>query len=266
MKILKPHILCFDIDGTILDDKTGEVSQKTKDAIVKARENGHYTFLNTGRSYAEVAPELLEIGFDGVICGCGTYIRYRDEILLAERVQDEKAEWMLKNLEKYKIDALLEGEEHFYLPRNVINSKILQIKDYFGAEVKKRFIHVEEKEPVFQKMSILLNPESDLEGFMKACEGKYEFIRRSRSFYEVIPNGYSKATGIEFLMNHLAVEQEHTVALGDSTNDLAMLEFSGISIAMGNSADVVKEKVTYVTKNVEEEGVFYALEHFGFLG
>ena len=262
---MTPHILCFDIDGTILDDQTGKVSERTKEAIDQARKNGHYTFINTGRSFSELDPVLLTIGFDGVICGCGTYITYKDEILLAERIEGQRAEWLINTLSEYKIDAMLEGEEFFYISKEILNPKLIAVRDYFGEEVKKNFRYWEEEEPVFQKMSILLNPESNLEGFVEKCGRDYEFIRRSRNFYEVIPAGYSKATGIAYLMDYLRVAKEHTVAIGDSTNDLAMLEFAGISIAMGNSADVVKEKVTYVTKRVAEEGVAFGLKYFGFI-
>ncbi len=264
-KRVVPHIICFDIDGTILDDQTGVVSEKTKESIHQARENGHYTFINTGRSFSELDPALLTLGFDGVICGCGTYITYKDKVLLAERIQGQKAEWIINVLSECKIDAMLEGEKYFYISKEIRNPKLIAVRDYFGEEVKKNFRYWEEQDPVFQKMSILLNPESDLEKFIEKCGEDYVFIRRSRNFYEVIPPGYSKATGIEYLMNYLRVAKEHTVAIGDSTNDLAMLEFSGISIAMGNSADVVKEKVTYVTKSVKEEGVAFALKHFGFI-
>lgn len=262
---MTPHIICFDIDGTILDDQTGKVSEITKEAINQARGNGHYTFINTGRSFSEIDPALLTLGFDGVICGCGTYITYKDDILLAERIEGQKAEWIINTLSECKIDAMLEGEKYFYISKTIRNPKLIAVKDYFGEEVNKNFRYWEEQEPVFQKMSILLNPESDLEKFREKCGGDYAFIRRSRNFHEVIPTGFSKATGIEYLMKYLGVAKEHTVAIGDSTNDLAMLEFSGISIAMGNSADEVKEKVTYVTKSVKEEGVAFGLQHFGFI-
>ena len=68
------------------------------------------------------------------------------------------------------------------------------------------------------------------------------------------------------MMEHLDVEKKHTMAIGDSTNDLAMLDYAHISIAMGNSQNEVKERVSFVTKTVEEEGVAYALKHFGFIG
>ena len=56
------------------------------------------------------------------------------------------------------------------------------------------------------------------------------------------------------------------MALGDSANDLSMLTYAGVGVAMGNSASQVKKKVDFVTKSVEEEGVWYALQQLGFLG
>lgn len=258
------HIICFDIDGTILNDQTGRVSEKTRDTIHKVKKNGHYTFLNTGRSFSEIDPALLEIGFDGVICGCGTYITYRDKILLAESIEGERADKLIESLSRCKIDGVLEGETYFYTSKEILNPKLIGVREYFGEEVNKKFRYLEDEIPVFQKLSILLNPESDLETFRKECGEDYEFICRSRNFYEVVPSGFTKATGIQLVMKYLGVGREHTVAIGDSANDLAMLEFSKISIAMGNSPEQVKEKVTYVTKSVAEEGVAFALEKFGF--
>ena len=69
---------------------------------------------------------------------------------------------------------------------------------------------------------------------------------------------------MHYLAEHLGIEKDRTVAIGDSTNDLSMLQFAGISVAMGNSCELVKEKVDFVTRSVEEEGVAYALEQLGF--
>lgn len=262
---MKPHILFFDIDGTLLDEETGQISEKTKEALQEARNRGHYTFLNTGRSFAELDPAVVDVGFDGAVCGCGTYIDFRGETLLKQSIQGDKARQIVDSIEECGIDAILEGEQHFYISRNTQNEKLLNIKEYFGEEVNKKCRYWEETEPVFQKMSIWLPKDCDFTSFKKKYQKDFEFIKRDSTFYEVIPKGFSKATGIEFLAEHLGVEQENTMAIGDSTNDLAMLEYAKLSIAMGNSNEALKDKVAFVTKSVKEEGVAYALSHFGFV-
>lgn len=262
---MNPHILFFDIDGTLMDEETGCITDRTKEALQEARKNGHYTFLNTGRSFAELDPEVVNVGFDGVVCGCGTYIEYHGENLMKHSIHGDEAVDMVKTITECKMDAILEGDHHFYVSKNASERKLLAVKEYFGEKVNQKCRFWEDRIPQFQKMSIWLSEDSDFGRFQKKYEKKFDFIKRASRFYEVVPKGYSKATGIEFLMNYLGIEQEHTMAIGDSTNDLAMLEYATISIAMGNSKDIVKERVAFVTKTVKEEGVAYALSHYGFV-
>ena len=262
---MKPHILCFDIDGTLRKSDSREVTKDTCQALRNARENGHYIFINTGRSFAELDQEIKEIGFDGVICGCGTYIEYRGKNILKEEIAGELAQQIIALIEECKLQAVLEGEDYFYLSKYATNEKMLKVKEYFGPEVNKRCRYWEEQKPKFQKMSVWIPDEGNFEEFQNRLEGRFDFIRRSAHFYEVVPKGYSKATGIEYLMKHLNIQQECTMAIGDSANDLSMLEFAKKSVAMGNSSKDVKDKVSFVTKSVEEEGVAHALLHYGFI-
>ena len=82
MKILQSHLLFFDIDGTLVDEETGVLTQETKRALKNARKNGHLVFLNTGRSYSELDPAVVAVGFDGFVCGCGTHVKVHDETLV----------------------------------------------------------------------------------------------------------------------------------------------------------------------------------------
>jgi Cof subfamily protein (haloacid dehalogenase superfamily) len=106
---------------------------------------------------------------------------------------------------------------------------------------------------------------TSIEGFQAFCD-KYQnvldFIDRGEGFFEVIPKGYSKASGIEFLINYLNIPHENTFAIGDSSNDLPMLEYVKHSIAMGNASKVVLDMASFVTKDVDEDGIAFALKHF----
>ena len=80
----------FDIDGTLYDHETG-ISDSTKEGIARLKENGHYAFICTGRSMAAVFdPELLGMGFDGIVAGCGTYVKLGEELLLNAEISQEK--------------------------------------------------------------------------------------------------------------------------------------------------------------------------------
>lgn len=97
---------------------------------------------------------------------------------------------------------------------------------------------------------------------MDKYKDKLTFIDRGNDFYEVIPVGHSKATGIRFLMDHFDIPLEDTIAVGDSTNDLPMLEYAGLSIGMKKSDAPVLNTVDYVTDTVENDGIYKAMKHF----
>lgn len=80
-------IIFFDIDGTIAtEDERGFIPDSTRRAIAQARANGHLTFINSGRTIFNIGNNIRELGFDGYICGCGTYIEYNDEVLLYNKL------------------------------------------------------------------------------------------------------------------------------------------------------------------------------------
>lgn len=77
---------------------------------------------------------------------------------------------------------------------------------------------------------------------------------------EITHSEYNKATAIQFVKNYYK-EKYETVAMGDSENDLPMLEYADISIAMGNGVKEVKEKADYVTDKIDNDGLYKAFKH-----
>ena len=75
----------------------------------------------------------------------------------------------------------------------------------------------------------------------------------------------AKRTGIRFLCDHLKISLDDCYAFGDSTNDLAMLDYVPYSVAMGNSDAIVKERCAYITDDVEHDGIYNAMKHFGLI-
>ena len=99
----------------------------------------------------------------------------------------------------------------------------------------------------------------------EALSDTFVLLNHGDGIIEAVQIGTSKASGIAWLCEHLGVAIEDTYALGDSINDLEMLEFVGHSIAMGNASPRAKEAAEYVTSHIHEDGVYKALEHYGLI-
>jgi hydroxymethylpyrimidine pyrophosphatase-like HAD family hydrolase len=116
------------------------------------------------------------------------------------------------------------------------------------------------------KFVIWYENDKQLEDFCKVSDANFECIDRGGTFREFIPHGYSKATGIQFVLDYYSLDKENAYAFGDSNNDLSMLTYVPNSIAMGNSSPTsLFDLVSYVTANASEDGIQKALKHFEFI-
>lgn len=260
---LNKKMIFFDIDGTIITEKTRIIPKRTVKAIKKARENGHLVFINTGRTFFNVTENIRSIGFDGYVCGCGTYIHYKDKPLLAKSIPHETCVEIVQKVRECKIDALYEGlTDVFFDQTKPLSPELAEVKEEFrlqGFDVTKS---CDDKNSVFDKFVVWINEESDFETFHSYITKEFDYIDRGNDFGEIVPKGHSKATGIKFLQEHFNIPLENCYAIGDSSNDLPMLEYVPNSIAMGNSTPFLFDKVSFITRDIEDGGIEHALAHY----
>ena len=177
------------------------------------------------------------------------------------------AKELIDDIHQCRVDAILEGQNGTYFENDdsIVDETVKKIKDH---NIKHNLCDVRsfyDDSFEFDKFVIWTNENSDFPKFHKKYLDKFDFIQREENFYELVPIGYSKATGIEFLLEHLGIDFDNTYALGDSTNDLSMLRYVKHSIAMGNSNPILFDLVSYVTTDIEEDGVFNALKYYGII-
>ena len=257
---MNKKLLFFDIDGTLLDEKTGLIPDSTVEAIRKARENGHMAFISSGRTASFIGGEIDKIEFDGILGGCGTYIEYQGKVLEHKTLGKELQDKVVDLLHQCRIDAALEGRYCNYFD---VFDKIW-VKEFRESAEKYPFPSGtwEDEDMQVDKFFMYKTEESDFETFYKELERDFDFIDREQGFYEVLPKGCSKANSIRYMVEYLGMSMDDTISFGDSNNDLPMFECTNISVGMGNGSKGVLEKVTFVTKSVEEDGIQYAMEHF----
>ncbi len=256
-------IMFFDIDGTILTEDTQMIPDSTIKAIKDARRKGHLAFINTGRTYFNIEREIRDIGFDGYICGCGTYININNQVIAAATIEESTCRKIIRLLRKYNIDAVLEGLDDVYFDsREVVSMDIKIIQEHFhrrGYGLKKNW---DTKGLIFDKLFAKANADTNLDEFIKSLSDGFDCIDRGSRLLEIVPRGYSKAGGIKKVLEYYHLPLENTYVFGDSSNDLSMFEYVSNSIAMKKSDECIHNIASYITKDIHEDGIAYALRHF----
>lgn len=261
-------IAFFDIDGTLTSEINSQVPADAIEAIRQARENGNLMLINTGRCLQNVEERFLSIGFDGIVAGCGTNIICDGKEILYHHQNHSVTMEILNIARETDVDLLFESKSclAFDLTRT-IHHPIAQ-KHYDGFVRLGYDMPTDFENPNFfcDKFVIWYEKESQLEAFRKISDQYFECIDRGGTFREFVPYGFSKATGIQAVLNHYEIPLENAYAFGDSNNDLAMLKYVKNSVAMGNSNPVsLFDMVSYVTTNASDHGIENALRHFNFI-
>lgn len=259
-------LLFFDIDGTLItDDGRRFFPESAKEAIKQAGKNGHKTFINTGRVRVNVEEFITEPGFDGLVCGCGTHIEIEGKEVYHKTVAPDMCREIAYKCREYNMMSIFEYAEHTAYDSQLTGDAHRKILDYFIAMGRKLIDDIDSPEFVFDKFTAWYEGDNPyISEFKKYITQKgFEYIRREGNFCELVPKGYSKATGIEYLKKYYDVLPEDILVFGDSNNDLEMLRCVPNSVAMGKCTDEVKKAASYVTDIVENDGIYKAMKHFG---
>ena len=108
-------LLFFDIDGTLVSlDNEHFMPESTRRALNQAKANGHKIFINTGRVKTAIDKHLLGFGFDGLVCGCGTYVEYQGETIFHQTLTKEQCIEQAEVLRKCKFHTIFEKNDRLF--------------------------------------------------------------------------------------------------------------------------------------------------------
>lgn len=267
-------LICIDMDGTLLNDKK-TISDRNLRAINLACEKGVRIAVCTGRIFtsADFFSELLGVK-SPVIASNGAYIREkdRDEVVYESTLGVEKCKKLLSVFRQYDIYP------HYYTSDTVFTEKLIYSSSFY-EEVNKtlpkdkqiKIILVKDWEKTFQKYEKEIFKgiavDEDIEKIQKAkmsLKGMEEFEVVSSRFdnFEVMNKGVSKGSAVKKLAEYYGISREQVICIGDSENDLSMINFAGLGVAMGNGDENVKEAAKYVTDSNNCDGVAKVIEKF----
>ena len=249
----------FDIDGTLLSYNTHSVLPGTIEAFKYLHKKGIHTFISSGRPFVLIPQLPLQI--DGYITVNGGLCMVGDTVLLRNPIASDDCQKWLEYVDANNLTTMCFTADEMFINR--VDDVAVRLQNQLGFQMPpmRPLLEMYDKE-VYQFIAIQPD-DKDKEAleYLPNCR----MPRWHPLFTDIIPNGSSKAVGIEKIINHFGIRQDETMAFGDGANDIEMLEYVHIGISRGNAAEIVKQHTQYVTDDADNEGIANALKHFGII-
>ena len=249
----------FDIDGTLVSFKTHKLPDSTVRALDLLREKGIKVFIATGRQLQSIN-NLGTQAFDGYVTLNGGYcLAGKDKVIYKHSIPSEDIEALIRyqEIEEAFPCALVEADGLYLNYTDGAVEEVFGMLDFPMPPL--RPLQGNKGKDVFQLIAFFTpGQEERIMSVRPHCES----TRWNPLFTDVVPQGSSKAVGIDKIIEHYGISLDETMAFGDGGNDMAMLRHAGIGVAMGNAGDEVKAVADYVTDSVAKDGIWNALRHF----
>ncbi|MFS0879652.1 haloacid dehalogenase [Bacillus sp. 7586-K] len=261
-------MIVLDLDDTLLrDDHT--ISERTKKALMDAQEKGVKVVLASGRPTFGMKPIAKELSLakygsfilsfnGGKIINCQTNEELFSSTLSINQVHDLYDISRRENvyIHTYVGDEIITDQDNQY---TTIESELtglpIRVVPNFKAAIT---------EPVVKSLMVdapekLIVVEEKLQAELA---DEYSVMRSKPFFLEFTEKGVTKGTSLNQLINECGIKREEVIAIGDSYNDLSMIEFAGLGVAMGNAPEDIKLAADYVTDTNMNDGVAKVVEQF----
>ena len=223
-------------------------------------------FINSGRVLCDIVPQVLEIGFDGMICGGGTHIICDGKTVLNYTVPHEDARRIAQKMDDLNLNGVYERYDKVFFNKNRVSkiSPELLYERVFKRYGEDSVIDIDDPDFSFNKYHCFYGPDGDAQALAQYLKDELLFIPRGEYGFEMTPIKYNKATAMKIVTDYYGSGPEDCYAFGDSYNDLPMLSFTPNSAGIGD-CDEIRDKVAFVSTAVSDNGVENAMKHFGLI-
>lgn len=268
-------LIALDMDGTLLNEE-GKLSWSSRRTLEQAMEEGIHVVISTGRVYSALPQDVLDVsGMEYAITSNGANIlRLADNVTVYSNLIGEKGIFeILPHIQEK--DVMIEA---FFDHSVVAERRCLENLEQYGiiGERSQRYTLttrkpvesvvalIEEKAAKMENINLIFTDKKKRAEYWQRLSRIPSITVTSSMPYNLEIGGAttSKAEALKHLCGLLNVKHGQVMACGDSENDLAMLQFAGLSVAMENAADPLKKVADFVTKTNREDGVAHAIQRF----
>ncbi len=261
-------LIAVDVDGTLLDSNSS-LSDETREAVKKAVEKGVIFTISTGRPIQGVRPlmkqmDLEEYDFPVITYNGAMALTYKTgEIIYSQNLSKEDARQIIELGRKLKTDVMVWANNNLYtleLNQKALDySSISKVTPYEIDDLDKVLDLGVTKVLWYDEVETIARYEREIGSEL----GDNVNFHSSRPYFlEFVDKRASKAIAMEKIGQKYNISREEMIAVGDGFNDISMIEYAGMGVAMGNAAPEVKEKAKFVTLSNDEHGVAHVIYTF----
>lgn len=264
-------LIFLDIDGTLVSSLSAP-SPMVRTAIRRARSKGHLVFLCTGRNLPIIGPDILEIGFDGIVASAGAYAAVGNEVLFDSLLPEELVQECLSVFHGLGVYCRIETREGIYTDPQMEallksaspspqNSELIRMQRELESGLAIQKYERYPRQGAY-KLCFTSGSLEPVDAAQKCLGDRFEFVvypysRGTACFNgEIIPKGIDKGRGVQLICRCLGAALKDVIAFGDSMNDAAMLRCAGEGVAMGNACDELKAIADTVCEDVAHDGIY----------
>lgn len=262
-------LLAMDMDGTLLrEDKT--ISKRTLNAIQKAKEKGVKIVLSTGRPLEGVKKYLNELDllsdndYAVVFNGASVVNTSSGKSIYSSSLKGSDFKYLFRLGQKLGVSLHAYDGDKCVTPSEI--SKYTKLEgDINGIPVYQIDINsISDDQEIIKVLMVEDKPKLDIafSNLPKEVFENYTVVRSSPYFLEFLNKTTNKGTGVQKLAEELNINPKEIICIGDAGNDIHMIKYAGLGVAMGNAFKEVKESADFITETNENHGVAKIIEDF----
>lgn len=266
---MKYKLLVLDLDGTLTNTRK-EVTAHTRTTLIKAQEQGLKIVLASGRPTYGIAPlaNLLQLDkYEGYVLSYngGEIIDWKTGELLYKNLLDPEVLPYLYQCANDNHFAIVTYDGEYVLTEYPDDEYVLKEALLNVMKIKKVDNFLKAVQHPIAKCLIVGEPtrlavlEKEMYNHLHDRMGVF---RSEPYFLELVPKGIDKAQSLAVLLKEIGMTKDEMIAVGDGFNDLSMIKYAGLGVAMSNAQEVVKENADFITLSNEEDGVAHVVEKF----
>lgn len=273
-------VIAMDIDGTLFNSQK-KIDQKTKDALMHYQNQGYILMLASGRPTSgllHIAKELEMEKHHGLLVsynGSKVIDCQNQDVLFNQPLSVEEGKAVLEHMKKFdRVRPMIDKDEYMYVQNVYDNYIMFEGKPFNVFEYESRGGHfklcevddlAEFADFEINKILTTSDPEylqAHYQEMMKPFAKTLNCMFTGAFYFEFTAKGIDKAKAIEVALSKQGLTKKNVIAFGDAQNDMSMIQYAQIGVAMGNASDELKKEADFITLSNDEDGIAYALEKF----